>query len=234
MNVHPVKTRVFEEGEDLAAFIAWHVPELKDGSILAVTSKIVALAEGRTADAKDKEKIIRAESDWAIETKQVWLTEKDGMLLANAGVDASNADGKLILLPKDSFKVAIALRRELQKHFKLKKLGILITDSRVMPLRTGVVGVALGHSGFRGLRDYRGKKDIFGRALKFTQTNIADSLATSATLAMGEGGERQPLCIIEGAPVEFCEKINRKELKITLKDDMFYPLFKTVLRRRRK
>ena len=228
MNVQPIETRLFTEGEDIAAFIVEHIPKLKDESILAVTSKIVALAQRRVVAAKnekEKEKIIRAESDWAMGSKYVWLTEKDGMILANAGVDESNADGKIVLLPKDSFKAAAVLRTRLKKHFRIKKLGIVITDSRIMPLRAGVVGIALGYAGFRGLRDYRGKKDLFDRPLKFTQTDVADSLATAATLAMGEGNESQPLCVIEDAPVEFVERVNRKELLIPFEDDMYAPLF---------
>jgi coenzyme F420-0:L-glutamate ligase len=221
------------------------VPTLRDGSVLAVTSKIVALAEGRVVvakSAKEKEKIIRAESAWAIKTKYVWLTEKDGMILANAGVDESNADlparraqagEKLILLPEDSFSSAISLRRKLRTHYKIKKLGIIITDSRIMPLRAGVIGVALGYAGFRGLRDYRGKKDIYGRKLKFTQTDIADSLATAATLAMGEGSEQQPLAVITDAPIEFTERVSKRELLISLKDDMYAPLFKTTKRKKK-
>jgi len=231
MNIRPIKTRVFEGREDLLAFLHEYIPSLKNGSILVVTSKIVALAEGRVADLKDKEKIIRRESEWAKKTKYVWLTMKDRVLLANAGVDASNANGKLILLPKDSFAAAENLRRDLSQLYKVK-LGILITDSRVMPLRAGVTAVALGYAGFKGLRDYRGKKDIFGRKLKFTQTNVADSLATAATLAMGEGSERQPLCIIEGAPVEFTTRVDKKELRISLEDDMYAPLFKSRKGRR--
>ena len=226
MEIHPIKTRIFDEDEDLFSFVIEHLPKLKDGSIVAVTSKIIALGEGRVASVKDKDKVIKAESTWAVKTKYVWLTEKDGMILANAGVDESNADGKLILLPKDSFAVAAKLRTALKKHYKIMKLGIVITDSRIMPLRAGVVGVALGYAGFKGLRDYRGKKDISGRKLKFTQTDIADSLATAVTLVMGEGSERQPLAVITDAPVEFTERINKKELLIPLKDDMYAPLFR--------
>jgi len=226
MQIRPIRTRIYTEGEDLAAFIVQHVPKLKDGSVLAITSKIVALAEGRTANVEDFDKVVRAESAWAMKTKYVWLTEKDGMILANAGVDESNADGKLVLLPKDSFKAAEDIRRALNSLYKVKRVGIVVTDSRVMPLRAGVTGVALGYAGFQGLRDYRGKKDLFGRKLKFTQTNIADSLATAATLAMGEGSEQQPLCIIEDAPIEFVERVSKKELLIPLKDDMYAPLFK--------
>lgn len=228
MNVRPIKTRIFKEDEDLVAFITAHIKHLKEGSVLVVTSKIAALAEGRTVRVKgkkEKERVIRAESEWAISTKYVLLTMKDGMLIANAGVDESNADGKLILLPRDSFKIANMLRKELRAHYHVKKLGIVITDSRIIPLRAGVVGVALGYAGFKGVRDYRGQPDIFGRPLVFTQTDIADSLATAAVLTMGEGKERQPLAVIETAPVEFCERIDPQELRIALKDDMYGPLF---------
>ena len=229
MHIRAIRTRVFRGGEDLIAFITKHIPKLKDGSILAVTSKIVALAEGRTAmvkDKKGKEALIRAESTWAIESHQSWwLTVKDGTFAINAGVDDSNANGKIVLLPKNSFNSASALRKKLRKHYRIKKLGIVITDSRVMPLRKGVLGIALGYAGFKGLRDYRGKPDIFGRKLKVTEVDIADSLATASALVMGEGRERQPLAVIEDAPVEFCETVNRKELRIAAKKDIFRPLF---------
>ena len=58
-----------------------------------------------------------------------------------------------------------------------------------------------------------------------TKTNIADSLATSATTVMGEGREQQPLAVIEGAPVEFCERVNAQELRIDIKYDMYRSLF---------
>ena len=224
MEIQAIRTRVFKEGEDLVAFITAHIPKLKDGSILVVTSKIVALAEGCVAEVKDKDRIIKSESTRATKTKYVWLTEKDGMILANAGVDESNAGGKLILLPRDSFKTAEALRRQLSQLYKVK-FGVIVTDSRIMPLRAGVVGIALGYAGFRGLRDYRGKKDISGRKLKFSQTDVADSLATAAVLEMGEGSEQQPLAVITDAPVEWTNRVNKKELLIPLKDDMYAPLF---------
>ncbi|MEK7093006.1 MAG: coenzyme F420-0:L-glutamate ligase [Patescibacteria group bacterium] len=233
MNINAVKTRIFKEGEDLLAFVTKNIPKLKNGSVLVVTSKIVALSEGRTAPVQDRKKIIRAESNWALESKYVSLTEKGGMILANAGVDESNADGKLVLLPKDSFKTAQKIRSNILQNVRIRKLGVIISDSRVMPLRAGVVGVALGYAGFKGVRDYRGKKDMFGRKLKFTQTDIADSLATAAALVMGEGSEQQPLCVIEDAPVEFVNRVNKKELLIPMKDDMYAPLFGRVVRSRR-
>ncbi len=228
MKVVPVKTRVFAEEENLVQFILEHVPTLKNASVVAVTSKIVALSEGRTAvvsSDEEKERLIRAESERAIPTKYVMLTVKDGMAMANAGIDDSNGNGKLVLLPKDSYKAAEMIRSELCKHYGIQDLGVLITDSRVQPLRAGVVGVALGYAGLRGVHDYRGTPDIFGRTMKITQTNIADSLATAATVVMGEGSEQQPLAVIQDAPVEFADTVKRSELQINIEDDMYGPLF---------
>ena len=195
---------------------------------MVVTSKIVALAENRTAiikDTKTKEKLIKAESDLAIPTKLVWLTVKDNQVMATAGIDESNAKGKLILLPKNSFKTAAILRRALMKKYKIKNLGILITDSRTAPLRAGVTGTALGHAGFAGIKNYCGQPDIFGRKFKFSRVNVADSLAAAAVLVMGEGREKQPLAVIQDGPIKFCGKIKADELKINLKDDMYRPFF---------
>jgi len=225
---------VFKENEDLISFILTYVKKLPEKSILVITSKIVALSEGRTVSVKNKKeknKIIKQESTFAIKTKLAWLTIKDDMIMATAGIDESNADGKLILLPGDSFTLADSLRKKLIKKFKVKKLGIIITDSRTFPLRAGIVGVALGYAGFHGLRDYRGTKDIFGRVLKMSRTDVADSLATSAVLCMGESKEQTPIAVINNAPVEFVEKINKKELIINLKDDLYLPLFRRILKR---
>lgn len=233
MIIKPIKTRVFEEGENLFVFITDYFKKLQERSVIVVTSKIVALAEKRTAiieDVQTKEKLIKKESEFAIPTKFVWLTVKDGMVMASAGIDESNANGKLILLPKDSFKTARFLRDKLQKKYGIKQLGILITDSRTIPLRAGVTGVALGYAGFRGIRDYRGTPDIFGRKFKVSRTDVADSLATAAVFVMGEGNEQQPLAIIEKVAIEFCDKIHRQELHIDIQDDMYRPLFLKLIK----
>ena len=238
MKITPIKTRIFREDENLLKFILKYIKRIPENSVLVVTSKIVALSEGRVAEFKNtKEKIrqkirlIKKESDFALKTKYVWLTIKDGMVMANAGVDESNADGKIILLPKDSFQSADLIRKKLKKIFKLKKLGVLITDSRVFPLRAGTVGVALGYAGFKGVRDYRDTPDIFGRILKMSRTDVADSLATSAVLSMGEGKEQQPLALISDAPALFVDKIDKKELLIDPKEDLYLPIFRSILKK---
>ena len=234
MIIKTIKTRLFRENEDLLAFIMAHLTAPKNGSVVAVTSKIAALAEGRTAEAgtaRQKAKLIRAESEWAIRTKYVWLTLKDGTLMASAGIDESNADGKLILLPQDSFRTAAFLRKELMARWKLSRLGVVLTDSRTMPLRAGVTGTAVGWAGFKGLKDYRGRRDLFGRKFKFSRVNVADSIAAAAVLAMGEGNERTPLAVIEGAPVEFTARVRKREVWIDPAEDMYRPFFAGLKRR---
>ena len=228
MKVQAIKTRIFQEGEDLFSFITHYIKKLPEKSVVVITSKIVALAEERTAiikDAKTKEILIRQESQFALRTKYVWMTIKDGMVMASAGIDESNADGKLILLPSDSFATAHVLRKKLQKKYGVKKLGVLLTDGRTISLRAGFGGVAVGYAGFEGVRDYVGAPDIFGRNFKFVRTDVADCLATAAVLVMGEGNEQQPLTIIQNAPITFCEKVNKNELHIDIEDDMYGPLF---------
>lgn len=231
MEIKAIKTKVFKPNEDLFSFIENNVLKLKDGSVLVVTSKIVSLSEGRVEnieDDKTRERLIKAESEWAMRTKYTWLTIKDNMVMSSAGIDESNANGKIILLPHDSFLAATKIRTWLKKKYQLKNIGVIITDSRLLPLRAGIVGIALGYAGFKGVRDYRGKSDIFGRHLKLSITDVADSLATAAVLVMGEGSERQPLAIISGAPVEFRDKINRHELDINIKEDLYLPLFQKI------
>jgi coenzyme F420-0:L-glutamate ligase len=231
MKIRTIKTAIFPPDGKLLPFISRYLPRLPEKSILVVTSKIVALAEGRfiaKTSAAAKEKIIRQESEMMIPTRYVYLTIKDGVVMANAGVDESNGDGRIILLPKDSYKAATRIRNHFRKKYHLKDFGVIITDSRCLPLRAGVTGVALGYAGFKGLKRYQGEPDIFGRLFKYSRVDVADSLATAAVLCMGEGNERRPLALITGAPVEYTDKINKNELKIGIKEDIYGPLFRKI------
>lgn len=232
MIVRPIKTRVFKEGDNLEAFIRAHIQKLKENSVLVVTSKIVSLAEKRTAENKNvltKQKLIRKESEFAMPTKWTWLTLRDGLIVSSAGIDESNSPGgKLILLPRDCYASAARLRTRLMKAYGVKKLAVVIPDSRTLPLRAGALGMALGYAGMKGLKDYRGTKDIVGRAFRYERAGIADSIACAATLAMGEGNEQCPLAVVEGAPVEFVDRVDKNELYIALEDDLFLPFLKEI------
>lgn len=228
MIVTPFKTPLFRKNESLHHFLMRELPPIKEKTIVVVTSKIVALAEGRVKECPTEEafvNIVKAESQWAMKTKFAWLTVKDGMVLASAGVDRSNADGKCILLPRDSYASAATIRRFLMTRYKLKNLGVLITDSRLTALREGVTGIALGFAGFKGIRDYRNKADLFNRTFMLTRTNVADALATAAVLTMGEGAECQPLAVISDAPITFANRVSHREMLIDPSEDIYRPFF---------
>jgi coenzyme F420-0:L-glutamate ligase len=230
MQIRAIKTKLFREGAELMPFLFAHLPRLKEGSVVVISSKIVSLSEGRTARLEDRERLIRASSAKAVKTKNVWLTVTEGMLMANAGIDESNGNGRLVLLPKDSYKTAARIRSALMKKYGVKKLGVVIADSVVMPMRKGVVGAALGYAGFKGVKDYKGKKDLYGRKFRFASSNIADSLATSAMLEMGEGDERKPLAVIGGAQVVWSSSVERMSVPESV--DMFTPLLRSIKRRK--
>lgn len=239
MKITAYRTAVFKEKEDLPAFIDKYV-RLKEGDILAVCSKLICLWKGCSVAYKNrrqKENLIRRESQAALKTKLAWLTIKSGMVMTNAGVDESNADGKLLYFPADMYACAEQLCRTLKKKHGLKKLGIIITDSMILPLRAGVIGAAVAYSGFRGVRDERGQKDIFGKPLKTTLVNLADGLATAATVVMGECAEQRPLCVLKEAPVQFVsKKIDPAQISYPPDQDLYAPLFKAagLTKRRRK
>src|SRR6185436_21042895 len=107
-------------------------------------------------------------------------------IMANAGVDRSNVDPELgtepvLLLPENPDASAAALRDRLGEHFG-KTLGVIVSDSFGRAWRRGTVGVALGVAGMPALMDLRGRPDLYGRALRVTQTGFADEIAAAAEL----------------------------------------------------
>lgn len=230
MKVTPVHTTVFEEKANLVDFILHFVPASAEDTILAVSSKVVGLWKGNTVlyqNKAQKERLIQEQSQASLKTPLAWLTIKDGMIMTNAGIDESNARGKLVLLP-DCYACAQELRIALKKAWHVQHLGIVVTDSLILPLRAGVIAAAVGYAGFLGVKDLRGHPDIFGKKLQTTLVNVADSLATAAALMMGEADEQCPLCVIEGAPVVFTEQVDRDEIKYPMQNDLYTPLLKAA------
>lgn len=239
MIVKPIKTRIFKEGESLPDFLFENIKKLDEGSVVVVSSKIVALAEGRVTVFKtEKEKIeaIKKESELSFpdlkNNSKRWFTVVSGMLTTLAGIDESNGNGKSIFLPKDSFKSATSLLKKIKIHYKIKNVGVVIADSRSIPMRRGILGQAIGYAGFKGLGDYRGQKDLFGRKIKYARPNVADTLASVAVLLMGESGESKPLCVVKNAPVKFSKATNKKELVVPLKEDKFGNFYKEIVKRK--
>jgi dihydrofolate synthase / folylpolyglutamate synthase len=227
MKVIGIKTKLFSPGQNLISFIQDEVKELPERSVLVVTSKIVALAENRMVEInseEDREKIIKEESEIAIRHPYGWLAIVDGNMTGSAGLDHSNVPEKNfeIMLPKDCYASAQSLCDELKKIYKLKDLGVLVTDSRLMPVRRGTLGAAFGYAGIKGLKEYIGTPDLFGRIYQRQKMNIPDALATAAVLEMGEGKEQKPLALIKDLTIEFTnEAIEKNELQIPANEDIY-------------
>jgi len=241
MKVTPVKThKITKEDNNLFKVLDTYINDLNEKSVVAVTSKIVSICEGRIVKIKSKEQkdeLAKKEAEYYLEREynqyDFMITINNNIMVASAGIDESNGNGYYVLWPEDPQKSANRIRKYLAKKFNLKYIGVIITDSKLSPLRWGVTGVALSHSGFRALNNYIGKPDIFGRKLKAEKTNVADSLATAAVLTMGEGKEQKPIAIIEDLDfVTFQAKNPTKKeiggLKIALEDDVYASLITSV------
>ena len=229
MEILAIKTSIFKANQSLFDFIKLNVQALSDGDVLVITSKLVALSEGRVGKLEDKEKIIRDEAEEIIETPWAFLTLTERGWEINAGVDESNADDGLILMPKDSFSSAELILRQLKNHFGLKNLGVIITDSKSLPLRLGTVGRMVGCAGFVPTKSYLDQEDLFGRKSRMTISNVADALSSAAVLVMGEGDEQSPLSVIKQAPVVFIDRelsVKEKNMQILPEHDIFSYVYK--------
>jgi coenzyme F420-0:L-glutamate ligase len=149
------------------------------------------------------------------------LTLKDGQATANAGVDRKNAPGNAVVLwPRDALASAKRLQKEL-KEGTGKNVGLVIVDSRVTPLRLGTIGVSLASVGFKRVRDFRGKPDLFGRCARITFQAVADGIAGAAQLLMGEARESTPFVLVRGASVEFDGRGGEAETRLSEKDCLY-------------
>jgi coenzyme F420-0:L-glutamate ligase/coenzyme F420-1:gamma-L-glutamate ligase len=187
-------------GTDLAALITDAAPGLLDGDILVVTSKIVSKAEGRVVTG-DREAAIDAEAVRTVARRGQTriVTTRHGLVLAAAGVDASNtAPGTLVLLPADPDDSARRLRRAIAARCGVN-VGVIISDTLGRAWRTGQTDTAIGAAGLVPLRDHRGESDTFGNQLEVTVAAVADEIAAAADLVKGKTSQI-PVAIARGLP----------------------------------
>jgi coenzyme F420-0:L-glutamate ligase/coenzyme F420-1:gamma-L-glutamate ligase len=185
-------------GADLAGLIADAVPDLRDGDILVVTSKIVSKAEGRVV-AASREQAIEAETARVVARRGATTIAqtRHGLVLAAAGVDESNtAPGTVVLLPEDPDESARRLRKALHARTG-RTIGIIITDTMGRPWRAGQTDNAIGAAGLVPVRDYRGEADTFGNILEVTVAAVADEIAAAADLVKGKSAG-VPVALVRG------------------------------------
>ncbi|MDC1205234.1 coenzyme F420-0:L-glutamate ligase [Candidatus Pacebacteria bacterium] len=240
MIVTPIKTRSFIPPQDdvFAVFDAIDL-DLQECSVIAVTAKIVAIHQGRCIPIPPDEKKAALQKDELIKTEADKYLERDlsvpfprmftmyeGTFCSSCGIDESNSNGYWTLLPKDSSVFASELRLRLRDRYNIKSLGVIVVDSRSFPMRNGTIGMTIGYTGFKAQYDYRGESDLFDRPFKAERINVADCLASTAILAMGEGAESTPVAIISDVShIEFVDHDDSKDFMLSLKVPMEKDVF---------
>ncbi|NYH51730.1 coenzyme F420-0:L-glutamate ligase/coenzyme F420-1:gamma-L-glutamate ligase [Nocardiopsis arvandica] len=189
-------------GDDLAALVsdaaeASGTP-LADGDVLVVTSKIVSKAEGRSrrmdreeaVDAETVRVVARAGRTRIVQTRQ-------GLVMAAAGVDASNVEpGTVLLLPEDSDASARALRSGLRARLGVN-VGVVVSDTFGRPWRVGQTDVAVGAAGLPAVQDLRGTTDAHGNLMEATVNAVADEIAGAGELVKGKTSG-VPVAVVSG------------------------------------
>ncbi|MBV9098418.1 MAG: coenzyme F420-0:L-glutamate ligase, partial [Frankiaceae bacterium] len=188
-----------QAGDDLAAVIAEHADGLADGDIVVVTSKVVSKSEGRLVPGETRDAAIDAETVRVVARRGTTriVETRHGLVLAAAGVDASNVPaGTVALLPVDPDASAARLRAGLRELCAVD-VGVVVTDTMGRPWRNGLVDVAIGAAGVAVLDDHRGRVDGHGHTLEMTVTALADEIAAAAELVKGKLGG-VPVAVVRG------------------------------------
>jgi len=220
---------VVQPGDNLAAIIADALEgegvRLQHGDVLVVAQKIVSKAEDRfvalatvTPSARATEigretgkdprlvEVILSESKRVVRTRRdlIIVEHRLGIVLANAGVDQSNVGGEgsdhVLVLPRDPDASARALRDALAARYGCD-IAVVVNDSVGRAWRRGTVGIALGAAGLPSLLDLRGQPDMFGRQLRSSVVGLADEIAATASLMMGQAAEGRPVVLIRGLSI---------------------------------
>ncbi|MCX6821510.1 MAG: coenzyme F420-0:L-glutamate ligase [Candidatus Aenigmarchaeota archaeon] len=249
MQLFSIKTPVIKVNDDLIEILISLIKKQKleprNRDILVVSSKVVALSEGRIVNYKTIKQSEKAESlakKYDLEpgfvelvlqeadkifggVKRAILTIKNNMFIANAGVDHSNAPkDHAILWPKNPSLSADNIRKQFKKKLNVN-IGVVISDSHCSPLRTGTTGFALATSGFDAVIDERGKKDLFGNEMRITQRAVADGLAAAAVVVMGETDEKIPAVLIRDTTIKLTNQPSKSSTYFPPNECLFSSIY---------
>lgn len=260
MEIKAIRTPIVERGQDLVQVLSdASGDDLREKDVVCVTSKVVAIEQDRLVKISDVKPSPRArqmrrlkyskdfddhaqfaelvlqEAERIFEGEGgfVYLTLKNHIFIANAGIDLSNVpDGYAVLWPERPWDWVRTFRERLKNRYQLEHLGVLMTDSHLTPLRRGVTGLAVAYSGFEGVESQIGKPDLYGKPLHVTEKAIADDLASASVLLTGEAGESTPFAIIRGAPISFTNReIDPLEVLIDPRIDLYAGIYNEEFKR---
>lgn len=215
--------------DDLPAKIKASAFSVKEGDCIAVSSKVVSIWQGRCVPREGTDKLALAKQDADLYLDEppkhgTIFTIKNGLLIANAGIDPLG--DWYVLLPEKPKETAEKLLASFKNEYNITDLKLVITDSRSVFLRQGAVGVAVSWAGFNPLYDNRHRVDLLGKETGGTQTNLPDSLAAAATLAMGEANEQTPIAVIRGVDYLNNPKPSPDEFELPVERDLYAALLK--------
>jgi coenzyme F420-0:L-glutamate ligase/coenzyme F420-1:gamma-L-glutamate ligase len=221
----------FRPGDDLTAAILAAVPELLDGDVLVVTSKVVSKVEGRLVDAPSdpeardtlRRELVAAESERVVARKgrTLIVANKIGLVQAAAGVDASNVMAlELALLPVDPDASAARVRAGIRERTG-RDVAVVITDTMGRTWRVGQTDVAIGSAGLPVLHRYAGAHDVQGNELIVTEVALADEVAAAADLVKGKLGG-VPVALLRGLGGLADDGSTAADLVRPLDEDLFW------------
>ncbi len=215
---------------------------VKNGDIIMISSKYISNSQGRILDlscVNVSHEGYNLSRRFMIEPKiaEIILREADtiyggvfgyiitlsnNVLAPNSGIDKSNIKkGNVVLYPYKPFLIAEQLKRKFFLEF-LVHVGVIITDSRLIPSRIGTTGTALACSGINPVLDRRAENDLNGNLLKVTIQATADNLASISNQLMGEGSDLIPMVIIRNSNIELTDrKIGPREMNISSKQCIY-------------
>jgi len=229
MHILPIHTPLIKAGDDVASILKQSMM-MQDGDIVIVSSKAVATAEGAAIDLSTVTPTSDAEI-WAQKTGKsaafcqavlqetvrmhgkviggvtgAMLTEVQTdavstVLVPNAGLDESNiGDGYAIGWPLDPVLSVKRMSAALN-------VPIIISDSCIIPRRSGVSAFALVACGIDPVRSEIGVKDLFKHPLIMTKEAVADQLSVMGNAVMGNAAQSNPAAIIRDHQIpssDFC------------------------------
>jgi coenzyme F420-0:L-glutamate ligase/coenzyme F420-1:gamma-L-glutamate ligase len=220
--------------DDLFSVLDESLTDVRKGDVVVVTSKVVAIHEGRCVKAEDfdKDTYIK-EAAQLIIPRSYWgtpLTITNNMFVSSSGVDQSNSGGYYTLLPKEPFLSAQKIQEYLVQRFGTAKIGVIVTDSHSVPCRYGAIVGAISWWGFEPLLNHIGREDLFGRKIEHERSNLVDGIAAGAGVVMGEVNECTPVVIARGVPgVTFTDADTKDTLFCPPGDDTMRVLYERFL-----
>lgn len=219
--------------DDLLRLFDDFLTDLQEGDVVVVTSKVVSIHFGlcHPGEIEDIHALTKAEAD-AYVLKDAGapathpMTIKHHALLYRAGIDRSNSGDYHTTLLAEPYQVAADLLSYLKEKNAIKNLGLIISDSTVVPFRKGVLSVSIGCAGFVPYEDHvEGEVDLFGKEVVEASTNLADAIAAGSSIVSGEAAEAIPIVIARGVEsIEFTDEFDPADYLIDPKRDLYAPL----------